>query len=121
MIRGSGDARACIYPTYVETLPNGVSYKVIDQVDSALADNFTATKIPAGQLFLIGDNRDDSLDSRFSVAEGGIGLVPLENVVGRASMVFWSTDGSASYVKPWSWFSALRGERVGSTFSTEGE
>jgi signal peptidase I len=67
----------------------------------------------------MGDNRDDSLDSRFSAAEGGIGLVPLERVVGRATMIFWSTDGSASYYKPWTWFSALRSDRIGKTFGDQ--
>ena len=67
----------------------------------------------------MGDNRDDSLDSRFSVAEGGIGMVPLENVVGRATVLFWSTDGSASYWLPWTWFAALRADRIGRTFATD--
>jgi signal peptidase I len=67
----------------------------------------------------MGDNRDDSLDSRFSVAEGGIGMVPVENLVGRASMIFWSTDGSSSYFKPWTWFSALRANRVGDSLSAQ--
>ena len=57
----------------------------------------------------MGDNRDDSLDSRFSPREGGIGFVPVENLIGRATLIFWSTDGSAEYAKPWTWFSALRG------------
>ena len=64
----------------------------------------------------MGDNRDDSLDSRYSVDEGGIGFVPMENLIGRASFVFWSTDGSADYAKPWTWFSALRGDRIASGF-----
>jgi signal peptidase I len=118
MIRGSDEDRSCVYPTYRETLPNGASYSIIDQVDSALADNVPATKVPPGQLFLMGDNRDDSLDSRFSAAEGGIGLVPLENVIGRATFIFWSTDGSSSYVKPWTWFTALRAGRIGQNFAT---
>jgi signal peptidase I len=111
--------RACVYPTYRETLPNGASYRVIDQVNNNIADNFPATKVPPGKLFLMGDNRDDSLDSRFSVAEGGIGLVPVENLVGRATILFWSTDGSASYFKPWTWFTALRGNRIGRSLSPE--
>jgi signal peptidase I len=65
----------------------------------------------------MGDNRDDSLDSRFSREEGGIGFVPVENVVGRATIIFWSTDGSAEYLKPWTWFTALRTDRIASTFS----
>jgi signal peptidase I len=66
----------------------------------------------------MGDNRDDSLDSRFSEAEGGIGMVPVDHLVGRAALVFWSTDGFSSYVKPWTWFSALRTDRIGHTFSS---
>jgi signal peptidase I len=68
-------------------------------------------------LFLMGDNRDDSLDSRFSPEEGGIGFVPVENVVGRATIIFWSTGGTAEYLKPWTWFTALRPDRIASTFS----
>jgi signal peptidase I len=117
MIRQSGSQQLCIYPTYRETLSSDASYRVIDQVDSALADNFPTTKVPEGKLFLMGDNRDDSLDSRFSAGEGGIGLVPVERLVGRATMIFWSTDGSASYFKPWTWFSALRADRIGNSFA----
>ena len=113
MMRDSGGEPACVYPTYAERLPNGVSYRVIDQVDRPLADNFGPVRVPPGRVFLMGDNRDDSLDSRFSIAEGGVGMVPMEYLVGRASFAFWSTDGSASYVKPWTWFTALRAERIG--------
>lgn len=116
MVRETGGQRSCLYPTYRETLPGGASYSVIDQVDTALSDNFAATKVPAGHLFLMGDNRDDSLDSRYSVAEGGIGMVPADHLVGRATMIFWSTDGTASYLKPWTWFSALRPDRIGDRF-----
>ena len=105
----------CLYFTFRETLPGGPSYRVIDQVESARADDFSEIRVPPGHIFLMGDNRDDSLDSRFSPVEGGIGLVPVENLVGRALMTFWSTDGSAVYWQPWTWFSALRGERVGRT------
>ena len=119
MLSGSGGEQTCVYPTYVETLPNGTSYTVIDQVDNPLADRLAPVRVPAGRLFLMGDNRDDSLDSRFSVAEGGIGMVPLENVVGRATVLFWSTDGSASYWLPWTWFAALRADRIGRTFATD--
>jgi signal peptidase I len=119
VIRGAGEKRACLYRTYRETLATGAHYRVIDQVDNAISDELPATKVPADHLFLMGDNRDDSLDSRFSVAEGGIGMVPMENLVGRATVIFWSTDGSSSYVKPWTWFSALRGSRIGRSLSPE--
>ncbi len=108
----------CLRAGYRETLPNGASYRVLDQVSGGIGDNYPATKVPAGYVFLMGDNRDDSLDSRFSPAEGGIGFVPLDHLVGRATMVFWSTDGSSSYVKPWTWFSALRTERLGKSLDS---
>jgi signal peptidase I len=88
-------------------------------VAGSAGDDFGPVKVPAGKLFLMGGNRDDSLDSRFTVAEGGIGMVPVENLVGRASVIFWSTDGSSSYLKPWTWFSALRGNRVGDSLSAD--
>ncbi|MFP5328912.1 MAG: signal peptidase I [Alphaproteobacteria bacterium] len=119
MVKNSGGRQACVYPTYTERLPNGATYKVIDQVDNPIADNFGPVRIPAGQVFLMGDNRDDSLDSRFSIAEGGVGMVPVEHLVGRASFVFWSTDGSASYIKPWTWLTALRTDRIGHGVSAE--
>jgi signal peptidase I len=67
----------------------------------------------------MGDNRDDSLDSRFATYEQGIGMVPFENLMGRALITFWSTDGSASYVRPWTWFTALRWDRIGNGYSGE--
>jgi signal peptidase I len=69
----------------------------------------------------MGDNRDDSLDSRFPQSVGGIGMVPVENLIGRATFTFWSTDGSASYWKPWTWFTALRGGRVGNGYTGDAE
>ncbi len=115
------DRAYCVIPAYRETLPGGPSFTVLDQVDDGFADNFAETRVPAGHVFLMGDNRDDSLDSRFSPAEGGIGMVPVENLIGRATVTFWSTDGSASYWKPWTWFSALRGERVGNHYTGDAE
>jgi len=109
---------ACLYPAYRESLPDGRSYRVIDQVDNPRADHFSDDKGSRRNIvFLMGDNRDDSLDSRYPVAERGIGFVPIENVIGRATMIFWSTDGSSQYWKPWTWFTALRGDRITGTFS----
>jgi len=112
---------ACLYPVYRESLPDGHSYRVIDQVDNPRADDFPQTRVPEGRLFLMGDNRDDSLDSRYPAFEGGIGMVPVDNVIGRALVTFWSTDGTASYGKPWTWFMALRTSRIGNGYSGTAE
>ena len=107
----------CLYRAFLETLPGGPSFTVLDQVENGPADDFSPVRVPAGHVFLMGDNRDDSLDSRFSTSDGGIGMVPVENLVGRAEFTFWSTDGSASYLEPWTWLTALRGGRFGSKYT----
>jgi signal peptidase I len=119
-VASAGDQSFCVLPAYRETLPGGPSYTVLDQVASA-ADDFGAVRVPPGHVFLMGDNRDDSLDSRFPQSVGGIGMVPVENLIGRATFTFWSTDGSASYWKPWTWFTALRGGRVGNGYTGDAE
>jgi len=111
----------CLYHTFLETLPGGPSYTVLDQVDDGAADDFAETTVPAGRVFLMGDNRDDSLDSRFPTVNGGIGMVPTQNLIGRASFTFWSTDGSASWFKPWTWFTALRADRIGNGYNGKAE
>jgi signal peptidase I len=121
VIAAAGDRPYCLFNSYRETLPGGPSYSVIDQLDGGIADSFGPVRVPEGRVFLMGDNRDDSLDGRFPLAAGGIDLVPVENLIGRALVTFWSTDGSASYVKPWTWFTALRLERIGNDYSGEAE
>ena len=117
MVRPMTDGRnGCAYPAYRETLPSGRSYTVLDQVDTGFGDSFAPMTVPADHLFLMGDNRDDSLDSRYPVEAGGMGLVPIDRVVGRAELAFWSTDGSASWLNPISWFTALRTDRIGTDY-----
>ena len=121
LLSGLRGSLYCLYPAYRETLPGGPSYTVLDQVESPRADDFPTVTVPEGHVFMMGDNRDDSLDSRFSPVEGGIGMVPVENLVGRAMFTFWSTDGSSSYIKPWTWFTALRGNRIGNGYTGDPE
>ena len=80
------------------------------------ADGYSERVVPAGSLFVMGDNRDSSLDSRFEASAGeGVGFVSQDLLVGRASIIVWSTDGSADWLKPWTWFSAARWDRIGDT------
>ena len=119
MIRPSPDGgEDCLYPAYRETLPGGPTYLTIDQVDFSPGDEFDAITVPAGHVFMMGDNRDDSLDSRFSPVVNGVGLVPLDHLIGRASRRYWSTDGNAEWLKPWTWFTALRGTRIGGSYES---
>lgn len=105
--------RQCRYPQFSETLPNGVKYNVLDLGPNP-KDTYGPRIVPADTLFLLGDNRDNSQDSRFpAVAGGGLHFVPQNKLVGRASAMMWSTDGSAEWIKPWTWFSAARWERMG--------
>ncbi|QZH74638.1 MAG: signal peptidase I [Erythrobacter sp.] len=103
---------ACAYPQFRETLPDGVSYNVLD-LGELPQDNTAPVTVPEGMLFLMGDNRDNSLDSRFPAEPGrGIGLVPQQNLVAEASFMYWSTDGSSEWLLPWTWFSAARWSRM---------
>jgi signal peptidase I len=92
---------------YRETLPNGVSYDTLDISPDSIGDNTREWTVPAGHYFMMGDNRDNSSDSRFTV-----GFVPAENLVGRANLVFFSIGGKASPLEVWKWPSLIRPSRL---------
>jgi len=107
----------CHYPHYQETLPGGKSYRILDLLPGQPGDTTEAFVVPEGHVFLMGDNRDRSADSRFPANEGGaIGIVPQENLVGKAWFSVFSTDGSASWLLPWTWVTAARWDRIGEGF-----
>jgi signal peptidase I len=108
--------RQCRYPRYTETLPTGREYNILD-LDSGLpGDDTEAFVIGEGQIFLMGDNRDRSADSRFPADGKAIGIVPQANLVGKALVTVFSTDGSSRWLLPWTWFSAARWDRIGKGF-----
>jgi len=103
------DGRVVYVPQYRETLPNGVQYLTLDSMPEGPEDNTGVYTVPEGHLFMMGDNRDNSADSREPSA---VGFVPIENVVGRAEIKFFSTDGSAAIWEFWRWPSATRWGRM---------
>jgi len=115
LVRDDDGSQYYEVPAYRETMPNGASFLVIDHLDGQILDNFDERVIPEGKVFVMGDNRDHSADSReLNSNRGLLGPVPLENIGGRAEFITFSLDGSASW-NPLSWWSALRDGRSWST------
>ena len=94
---------------YEETLPNGRSYVIQERSDNDMLDNTSVYEVPPGHYFMMGDNRDNSRDSRAA----SVGMVPAENLIGRAERLFFSHNGSASLWQIWKWPFAIRYGRLG--------
>lgn len=93
-------------PQYIETMPNGVSYRVLDEDSNGALDNTEVYTVPEKHYFFMGDNRDNSQDSRVLYA---VGFVPEENLLGPARIIFFSS--TAKLFEVWNWISGLRTER----------
>lgn len=95
---------------YIETLPGGIFYRIYEESDSETLDNTEEFTVPENHYFMMGDNRDNSQDSR---VKNMVGFVPKENLVGRADILFFSIDDTANLYKPWTWPGAIRYSRIG--------
>ncbi|MGQ0564059.1 MAG: signal peptidase I [Gemmobacter sp.] len=97
-----GEGGDCIAERFIETLPDGRSWQVLNIDDEGYADSTDLFTVPTGHIFVLGDNRDNSVDSRFDQANGGIGFVPLSNIFAIPEFVIVSTAGS-SFLEIWAW------------------
>jgi signal peptidase I len=115
----AGGEASCRFHVLRETLPGGRSYDVFDLYPGR-QDDTASYEVPAGHVFLLGDNRDNSADSRFPVAWGGLGgAVPVEAIGGRAEFITFSLKGEATW-NPMTWFSNFRTGRSGTSLRPEG-
>jgi signal peptidase I len=102
------DGRAVPVPMFQEKLPEGREHLVIDLTASGSLDNTGVFQVPSDHFFAMGDNRDNSLDSRVE----NVGFIPVENLIGRAELIFFSVNGNASFWQPWTWPWGIRYDRL---------
>jgi signal peptidase I len=93
---------------YVETLPGGRTHPIFKLATTGPLDNMQDVVVPPGHLFVMGDNRDNSADSRVPVRSGGVGLLPVVNLVGRVDAIVGSWDLGMQHQPIWTWPSGLR-------------
>ena len=93
---------------YIETLPGGHDHTIFKMRTHGALDDTPEVVVPKGHLFVMGDNRDNSADSRVPVAEGGVGMLPVDNLVGRVDAIVGSWDVAAKHRPMWDWLSGLR-------------
>ena len=96
---------------YVETLPGGREHQILEQSDRGYLDDTMEFTVPDGNYFFVGDNRDDSLDSRVPASGGGVGFVPAENLVGRVDRVMFSRDPDTDWWDVGAFFKGFRSDR----------
>ena len=100
------------YRQYIETLPEGKQHKILEISDQGNYDDFAELEVPQGNYFMMGDNRDQSDDSR-----GNVGFVPVENLVGKERFLFFSHNDEDAWYKPWTWPKKIRWERLFDTIN----
>ncbi len=112
LIATAPGGRVVRVPQYIETLPNGRRYRTLDEGNGRMLDDTREFVVSEGHYFMMGDNRDDSTDSRVPREAGGVGEVPAQNLVGRAEVLFFATNGSAHIWEFWKWPTAIRWQRL---------
>ncbi len=118
--RGADGREVLELPIVRETLPGGATFDTIDMGPGYTTDDYGPIKVPADHVFLMGDNRDGSADSRVATELKGLGgPVPFDSIAGRAEIISFSTDGTAEWYNPISWFNALRSARAGTDLRPE--